>query len=125
MTRTLDHLYILAMILFTAYSQVVMRWQVSLAGALPPTTIGKIGFVTSLLLNPWVLTGIAASFLAGVAWMLALSKFELSYAYPFVSLIYILVLASGVLLFRDSLTAGKALGTAVIVAGILIVAKAG
>jgi drug/metabolite transporter (DMT)-like permease len=125
MNRALDHFYIFAMVGLTAYSQVVMRWQVSNAGALPPGLTGKAVFIGTLLLNPWVLSGIAATFFAGVSWMLALTKFQLSYAYPFTSLAYVLVLLSGVVFFRDGVNAGRVLGTAVVMMGVVIIAKFG
>jgi len=125
MNRTSDHIYIFAMVLLTAYSQVIMRWRVGMAGALPQAWSGKLQFVAHLLINPWVLSGVAATFLAGVSWMLALTKFQLSYAYPFTSLVYMLVLVSGVLLFKDSMNAGRLAGTAVVMLGVLIIAKAG
>jgi drug/metabolite transporter (DMT)-like permease len=125
MNRALDHIYIFAMVLLTAYSQVVMRWQVGNAGALPAELLGKVHFVAALLLNPWVLSGIAATFFAGVSWMLALTKFQISYAYPFTSLVYLLVLMSGTVLFRDGVNAGRVIGTSVVMAGVLIIAKFG
>src|SRR4051794_31687322 len=82
MAKALDHVYIASTILFTVYSQLVMRWQVGLVGPLPPDVPGKIGFVVHLLLNPWVLSGVAATFLAGVSWMMTMTKFQLSYAFP-------------------------------------------
>jgi drug/metabolite transporter (DMT)-like permease len=125
MNRALDHIYIFAMVLLTAYSQIIMRWRVGMAGALPSAWGGKVHFIAHLLVNPWVLSGVAATFFAGVSWMLALSKFELSYAYPFTSLVYMLVLASGVLLFKDAMSVGRLAGTAVVMLGVLIIAKAG
>jgi len=113
------------MVTLTAYSQVVMRWQVSNAGALPPGLSGKIVFIRTLLLKPWVLSGITATFFASVSWMLALTKFQISYAYPFTSLVYLLVLLSGVVFFRDSINMGRVLGTAVVMAGVVIIAKFG
>jgi drug/metabolite transporter (DMT)-like permease len=125
MKRALDHVYIFAMVFLTAYSQIIMRWQVGLAGALPAGGGAKVQFVVHLLLNPWVLSGIVATFFAGVSWMLALTKFQLSYAYPFTSLVYMLVLASGVVFFRDSMSAGRLAGTAVVMLGVVMIARAG
>lgn len=125
MIRAFDHLYIFSMVIFTAYSQVIMRWQVGLAGRLPAGIPGKISFIAGLLINPWVLSGVVATFIAGVSWMLALTKFQLSYAYPFTSLAYVAVMASGVLLFKDDVSAGRIFGTAVVMLGVLIIAKFG
>ena len=125
MNRLFDHIYIFAMVLLTAYGQIVMRWRVGLAGSLPHAWSGKLQFIVQLLASPWVLSGVAATFLAGISWMLALTKFQLSYAYPFTGLVYMLVLMSGVVLFKDSMSAGRLAGTAVVMLGVLIIAKAG
>jgi drug/metabolite transporter (DMT)-like permease len=125
MNRAIDHVYIFAMVFLTAYSQVIMRWQVGHAGALPVGVSGKVQFVVSLLINPWVISGIIATFLAGVSWMLALTKFQISYAYPFTSLVYMLVLISGTVFFRDGVNAGRLVGTAVVMGGVLIIARFG
>jgi drug/metabolite transporter (DMT)-like permease len=123
MAHLTDHAFILGTIIFTVYSQLVMRWQVSAAGQLPADLAGKAGFVIALLLNPWVLSGIVATFFAGVSWMLAMTKFEISYAYPFVSLNYILVLFAGFLLFHEAVSVAKLAGTALVILGIIVIAR--
>lgn len=123
MNRFLDHTYILSTVLFTVYSQLIMRWQVTAAGPLPVDTSGKVGYILNLILNPWVVSGIVATFLAGVSWMLAMTKFEISYAYPFVSLNYILVLVAGFLLFNEAISATKLAGSALVILGIIVIAK--
>jgi len=123
MQRPIDHIYIAATVAFTVYSQLIIRWQVSRAGSLPPGLAGKIHFVGHLFLNPWVVSGIAASLLAGVSWMLAMSRFEVSYAYPWVGLNFVVVTALGVLLFGESFGAAKAIGTLLVVAGVVVIAR--
>jgi drug/metabolite transporter (DMT)-like permease len=123
--RVLDHLYLLGMIATGAYSQIIMRWQVAHAGSLPADAAGKAHFVATLLMNPWIISGVAATFLAGISWMLALTKFEVSYAYPFTSIIYPTVMVAGFLIFNDDLTVGRIYGTIVIMTGVCIVARWG
>jgi multidrug transporter EmrE-like cation transporter len=123
MTRLLDHTYIIATIAFTVYSQMIIRWQVSKSGELPELFIGKLYFVTNLLLNPWVISAIFATFLAGVSWMLVLSRFEISYAYPWVGLNFVLILILAVAFFGESYSFMKALGTLLILFGIVIISK--
>lgn len=125
MSRLPGHIYIFLMLAFTAYSQLVMRWQVGQAGPLPALTTGKVLYVGHLLLTPWVLSSIFATFLAGVCWMLTLTQLQISYAYPFVSLTYIAVMLGGVFIFGDSLNAYKLCGTAIVLAGIAVIAKGG
>ena len=118
-----DHIFILMTIVFTVYSQLIMRWQVGNAGNLPADTSGKLSFIFALLLNPWVLTGVASTFLAGVSWMLAMTRFEISYAFPFVSLNYILVLLASFLIFGESFSLVKLAGTFLVIMGLLVIAK--
>lgn len=123
MRNPYDHGYILLTVLFTVYSQLIMRWQVVRAGALPDGYHEKIWFLVQLLVNPWVLSGIVATFFAGLAWMMAMTKFELSYAYPFISLNYVLVFIAGAALFHEAVTAPKLFGVAFIIVGIVILSR--
>jgi len=120
MIKVFDHVYILASIAFTVYSQLIMRWQVSAAGDLPSDFLGKARFVGILLVNPWVLSGIFSTLLAGVSWMLAMTRFEVSYAYPFVGLSFILVMVLSGLIFGESIGAYKIVGTILVVAGVIV-----
>jgi multidrug transporter EmrE-like cation transporter len=116
-----NYLYIFGTIFFTVYGQLVIKWQVSQAGPLPVETGEKIIFLMRLvLLNPWIMSSLAAAFLASLCWMAALSKFELSYAYPFMSLAFGLVLGLSVLFFQESVTLPKLLGLALVITGIII-----
>ena len=123
MSRLVDHSYILSTVIFTVYSQLIMRWQVSLAGALPVETVGKVQFIAQLFLNPWILSGILATLFAGISWMLAMTRFEISYAYPWVGLNFVLMLIFGVLIFDESFNMTKMIGTILVVAGIVIIAQ--
>lgn len=62
MSRLVDHGYIAATLVFTVYSQLIMRWQVAEAGLIPVNLSGKVFYILNLLLNPWVLSGIASTF---------------------------------------------------------------
>ncbi len=100
-----------------------MRWQVGIAGALPHDNTGKFWFVLHLFVNPWVISGIISTFFAGITWMLTMTKFELSYAYPFISLNFVLVLMASVLFFNEDISPKKILGTIIIMIGLMIISK--
>ncbi len=125
MRNVSDHGYIALTMLMTVYSQLVMRWQVGQAGPLPSLPTERLFIVMSLLLRPWVLSAMVATLLAGVSWMLAMTKFELSYAYPFVSLTFVFVLLGGVLLFGETFGLGKLLGTLLVMGGIVVLSRYG
>jgi len=80
-------------------------------------------FLLKLLINPWIFSGFVAAFLASLAWMAAMTKFDISHAYPFMSLNFVLVILAGGLLFHEAITAYKLMGLGLIVAGIVVGSK--
>ena len=116
----MNFLYILATVLFTVYGQLVVKWQVAQAGPYPLATSERLIFLLKLLLNPWIISGVAAGFFALLCWMIAMTRFDLSFAYPFMSLAFIFVLILSAIFFRETVTMPKMIGVMLIVAGIII-----
>jgi len=50
------------------------------------------GVIENFLFDPLIFSGFASAFIASFFWMAAMTKFELSYAYPFMSRVFVLVL---------------------------------
>lgn len=121
--RWLDHGYIFATIILAVFSQIVMRWQIGLAGDLPVSVSGKILFVMHALMKPWIILAIVSTFFSGIAWMLAMTKFDVSYAFPFVSLNFVLVLLFGHFFLHEPFGINKLVGASFIVLGIIVIAK--
>lgn len=117
------YLYIAATIALTVYGQIALKIQVSQAGPLPDASGDKLLFVLRLLLNPWVISAFAAAFLASVSWMGAMSKFQLSHAYPFMSLNFVIVLLLGAWLFNEPLSMMRVAGVALICLGTIVAAQ--
>ena len=116
----MSYVYVACTILFMVYAQLVIKWQVTSAGAFPADAAGQLGFLAQLLTNPWIISALAASLLAAVAWMAALSKLELSHAYPFMSLAFVLVMMASAVLFQEPLTGPKITGIVLICIGIIV-----
>ena len=115
--------FVLGTIFFTVYGQLIVKWQVSKAGAMPALLSQKAWFMVGLLLNPWVISGMAAGFAALVCWLAAMTKFELSYAYPFMSLAFVLVLILSAIFFNEAITAPKAVGVLLVMIGIAVASR--
>jgi len=116
----MPYIYILFTVVLTVYGQLVVKWQVSLAGALPASNGDKIVFLAKLLINPWIISSMAGALLAGVAWMAALTHLQLSHAYPFMGLTFVLVLVLSGIFFQEPLSWIKIAGVSLIVAGIAL-----
>jgi multidrug transporter EmrE-like cation transporter len=123
MNSLASYSYIALTIFFTVYGQVALKMQVAQAGPLPEASTDKLLFVLRLLLNPWVISAFGAAFLASVAWMGAMSKFQLSHAYPFMSLNFVIVLLLGAWLFDEPLSITRLLGIALICLGTIVAAQ--
>jgi len=117
------YLYILGTIVFTVAGQLVLKWRIGKYGALPDFWGDKISFLFRLLFDPFIFGGFFAAIPAGLCWMAAMTKFELSHAYPFVGLTFVLVLFFSGLLFHEPVTWPKILGVVLIVAGIVIASQ--
>lgn len=116
----MSYFYVACTILLTVYGQLVIKWQVAAAGEFPDTPSGKALFLARLLINPWVISALLAALGAVVAWMAAMTKLDLSHAYPFMSLAFVLVVAGSIWFFHEPLTLAKVVGLALICAGIVI-----
>ena len=119
----MGYTYIFLTILLTVYGQLVLKWRMSVFGPMPDTVTSIGLYLIHAFLDFFVLSAFAAAFLASLAWMAALTKFDLSTAYPFTSVGFVLVLVLSVLLLGESMSISKFIGTALIVAGVFFLAR--
>ncbi|MBL0702540.1 MAG: EamA family transporter [Sulfurospirillum sp.] len=84
-----------------------------------------IGLVWTVGTNPWVMGGMFLHVSALVVWLWALSKVDISFAYPFLALGYVLVSTMAWFWLGEELNSTKILGMGIIIVGILVLAKAG
>lgn len=116
----MSYIYVLLTVLLTVYGQLVIKWQVSRAGGLPAESPAKLWFLLRLLLNPWIASGLVAALLAALSWMAAMTRLELSFAYPFMSLSFVIVLVLSAVLLREPLTVHKLVGLGLIMLGLFV-----
>ncbi|MEI6104279.1 MAG: EamA family transporter [Methanothrix sp.] len=108
-------------IIFAAFGQVSWKLGMNQAGQM-----GALNFaaISTVLLNPYVLLGFVMYALSTIFWLIALSKKDLSFVYPFISLTYILVLVLSSLVLKESIGINKIAGTLAIIAGLIIISRA-
>ena len=119
----MNWIYVATTILLTCDGQLVLKWQVNLAGDLPVEPIEKIKFLVSIALRPWMITVFLAAGLAYVSWMAAMSKFSISQVYPFMGLTFIVVMFASAYFFNEDLTILKLVGTSLVVFGLALIAQ--
>ncbi|MEM0899008.1 MAG: EamA family transporter [Pseudomonadota bacterium] len=78
-----------------------------------------------IVFSPWVFFGLATFVISMASHMFVLSKVDLSFAYPFLSLAYVLVALFAWYLFGEDLGAYKIAGIAFICIGTVLIAQSG
>lgn len=76
----------------------------------------------ALLPTMWLAMALYAG--ATLLWVRILTTVPLSRAYPFMALAFVLVPAAGYVFFNESITVRYAAGTLLIIAGVVVVARA-
>ena len=118
----LNHLYLLLSISFGVVSQLIIKWQMSAFSFNDyETWQDKFALAFSMLLNPYIIASLILTLLAGVTWMIVMTKFEISYAYPFTLLGLVLVTIFSVVFFGESVNTYKISGIALIILGIAVI----
>jgi drug/metabolite transporter (DMT)-like permease len=73
--------------------------------------------------NPFILAGLLSYMVSVVIWMLVLSRADVSFAYPFLSVGYIVTAVAAYLLFGESLSAVRVAGIALICLGVILISR--
>lgn len=116
-------LFVLGAVLLNTVGQIVMK-----AGA---TSLTSLKFSLSnlpqvfltILKSPLMMGALTLYGLSAVVWIMALSKMDLSQAYPMTSIGYILTALIGVMAFGEVMTLNRLIGLGLILIGVLVLAR--
>ena len=116
-------IYILISVVAGAAGQVLLKKGMGSMGPLT-LSINQLGSVLwRIFTNPYVLVGLAIYVSGTLFWLTALSRVELSYAYPFASLSYVVMLAASWLLFSENITPLRIVGTLIVCLGVFFISR--
>ncbi len=119
----MGYVFIAGTILFTVYGQLIVRQQIGEIAEVP-NGLGLFRFLVEFIFTrPLVLSGLAAAFVASLFWMATLTRFELSFAYPFMALNFLIVVVIGVAVFGEVLNASKIIGLLIVCGGLVVIAQ--
>lgn len=108
-------------IFFVSASQLIVKWEMKKHSLDDYASLSeKLMLLVSLLLNINILIALSLTVIAGLCWMVVMTKLDLSYAYPLTMLGFVIVLISSNVLFGEPITLHKILGIALISLGIFI-----
>lgn len=78
---------------------------------------------TKVALNPFVLAGLFCYVVSVIVWLMALSRVDVSYAYPLLSVGYIVTAFAGQIFFGETLGPVRWAGILVICLGVYLVTR--
>jgi len=116
----MGYFYIIGTIGFTVYGQLILKWRIARLTNWPENTTAKLFYLLKALPDPFILSGLLAAFVASLFWMLAMAKFPLSYAYPFMSLSFVLVFLLSAVFFHETITWTKVAGLMLVILGLIV-----
>jgi drug/metabolite transporter (DMT)-like permease len=116
----------IAMILFTvvtnAMAQIMLKkGMLQLGPSLNLSANGVVGTVFGVVFNPWVFAGLSMFVISMASHLAVLSRVQLSFAYPFLSLAYVIVAAYAFFVFGEDVGAARIAGIALICLGTVFI----
>ncbi len=115
--------YILSGVALNAIAQIPLKKGVQAAGGLSLAG-GLLGLV-KLFLEPWILTGLACYGISVVVWLVALSKVDVAFAYPFLALGFLANALLARWLLGETIPPLRWAALALIIAGVILTAFTG
>ena len=82
-----------------------------------------LSHVGSMITNVWLWGAMLCYALSILLWMSVLSKVEVSYAYPFLSVGYVVSAVAGYALFNENLSPIRIAGIIVICIGVILISR--
>jgi multidrug transporter EmrE-like cation transporter len=114
---------LLAGVLLNAAAQLLLKAGTNAVGAFEFSAANAVPVGMKLALEPHILGGIACYVVSVVVWILALSRVEVSVAYPMLSIGYVVNAVAAYYLFGEAVSATRLVGIGVIILGVFIVAR--
>jgi drug/metabolite transporter (DMT)-like permease len=81
--------------------------------------------ILQVVFSPWVFAGLLMFVVSMISHLYVLSKVELSFAYPFLSLAYVMVTLFAFFVFREDVNVYRIAGLAFICIGTVLIAQSG
>lgn len=121
--NVLSFTLVMSGVLLNAIAQLLLKAGTNAVGnfAFSIPNIAPVGW--KLATEPHIIGGIGCYVVSVVVWILALSRVEVSIAYPMLSIGYVVNAIAAWYLFGEAVTPTRLVGIAIIILGVFIVAR--
>lgn len=117
--------FILFTVMTNAAAQLMLKHGMMQLGPLSFANVNPIMKILTIVFSPWVFAGLFTFVISMASHLFVLSKVELSFAYPFLSLAYVAVAVFAYFIFKEDLNAYRIAGIAFICIGTILIAQSG
>ncbi len=107
----------------SALAQVALKAGVSGHDVRESLSTGALSGVLAGLANPYVLLGLTLYGLSALLWLYVLARLDVSVAYPFVGLGFIVTMFLGFVLLHEPVGAARIIGTLLVATGVALIAR--
>jgi multidrug transporter EmrE-like cation transporter len=114
---------ILSGVLLNAFAQVLLKKGMLGIGYFEIKFQNLFPLIKKVAANSYILLGLGSYGISVAIWLLVLARVEVSYAYPFLSIGYVVVTLFGYFIFQESLSWMRVIAVAVIIVGVILLAR--
>ena len=114
---------VLTGVLLNAIAQLALKASVNDTGIISLDMQSLLSSAGTLVTNLWLWVGLICYAVSVVVWILALSRVDVSIAYPMLSIGYIVNALAASQLFNEPLGIGKVVGIGIIILGVYVLAR--
>jgi len=104
-------------------SHLLLKKGLLAVGRFPQGFSEVLPFFLKAYTNAYVIVAVLVTLLAGLAWILAVARVQLSFVYPFMGLSFVLVALFSSLIFKENVTMLRWLGIIVVSVGVFLVSR--
>lgn len=116
---------ILLGVLLNAGAQLLLKEGMNRIGYFEFAWVNAMPIGLKIMASPFVLLGLFVYVVSVGVWLLVLSRVEVGFAYPLLSVGYIVNAVAGYYLFQENLSLTRITGILIIIAGVYLVTKSG
>ncbi|MGA8707195.1 MAG: SMR family transporter [Steroidobacteraceae bacterium] len=121
--RSADFALILTGVLLNAVAQLLLKAGSRTIAGIDVTLGNAWTLIERVAVNPPIIGGLACYGVSVVVWILALSRVDVSIAYPMLSIGYVVNAVAAWMLFGEQLSGARLAGIGIIIVGVWLVAR--
>ena len=114
---------ILTGVLLNAVAQLALKASVSETGVISLDLPSLLSSAGGLMVNVWLWLGLICYGISVIVWILALSRVDVSIAYPMLSIGYVVNAIAAWHLFDEPMSVGRMVGIGIIILGVFVLAR--